>query len=193
MRFEFTATTLGPAPNQFDMVKNGVADAAVSLHGFTPARFPLMRIGEMLKRGTVDGLLMDTSSFADFNMAGTVKHMLDFPRGLFAGTFMVIVNKRKWNSISEADRSAIDKVSGETLSRAAGLNWDMTAAKARASLKPAGVEITMAEGAYLKELEHRLRFLEDEWLKHAAAAGIPPESTAKQRSASCARSSPAIR
>jgi hypothetical protein len=34
------------------------------------------------------------------------------------------------------------------------------------------VEVTMAGGAYLKELEDKLSFLEDDWLKGAQGAGI---------------------
>jgi TRAP-type C4-dicarboxylate transport system substrate-binding protein len=263
VRIEFTAQSLGPPPNQFNMVKDGVADAAITVHGYTPARFPLMQIGElpflsdlseplsvglwrvtqkhfagkdehagtqlvgvfvsqparvwtarkalksipdwdgmklaggaavyleiaralggvgvrapgpqaaeMLKRGVVDGVLIDASSYTDFGLAGTVKHMLDFPKGMSAATFAVILNSAKWNSVSAADRAAIEKISGETLSRTAGRNWDRVAAKSRENVKAAGVEVTMAEGAYLKALEGKLRFLEDQWLQKAAAAGV---------------------
>jgi len=263
VKFEFTAQSMGPPPNQFDMVKDAVADAAITVHGYTPARFPLMQIGElpflsnlseplsvslwrvtqkyfaakdehagtqlmgvfvsqparvwttrkalksvpdwegmklaggasiyleiaktlggvgvrapgpqaaeMLKRGVVDGVLIDASSFTDFSLAGTVKHLLDFPKGMSAATFCVIVNKAKWNSISAADRAAIEKISGEILSRNAGRNWDREAAKSRENVKAAGVEVTMAQGAYLRALEDKLRFLDDQWLQKAAAAGI---------------------
>ncbi len=263
VKVEFTASSLGPPPNQFDLVKDGIADAALTVHGYSPARFPLMGIGElpflanhseplsvalwrvtqkhfgakdeasgtqvmaiftsqpgrvfttrrplksvkdweglklaggaainieeakalgaagirapgpqaaeMTKRGTVDGLFIDMSSFADFNLAGTIKHMLDFPRGIHAATFTLIINKAKWNAISAADRAAIEKISGEALSRAAGRNWDIAAAKARETLKGAGVEVHVADAAYLRELEDKLRFLEDDWVKKAAASGV---------------------
>ena len=98
--------------------------------------------------------------------------MLDFPKGMSAATFCVIVNKAKWNSISAADHAAIEKISGEILSRNAGRNWDREAAKSRENVKAAGVEITMAEGAYLRALEDKLRFLDDQWLQKAAALGV---------------------
>jgi TRAP-type C4-dicarboxylate transport system substrate-binding protein len=82
------------------------------------------------------------------------------------------MNKAKWNALSPEDRAAIQKISGETLSRAAGRNWDAEAAKSRENVKAAGVEVTMASGAYLKELEDKLNFLEDDWLKGAQGAGI---------------------
>jgi TRAP-type C4-dicarboxylate transport system substrate-binding protein len=37
----FPASQLGPVNRQFDLVRNGVVDIAVGLHGATPGRFPL--------------------------------------------------------------------------------------------------------------------------------------------------------
>jgi TRAP-type transport system periplasmic protein len=37
----YPASQLGPVNRQFDLVRNGVADIAVGLHGATPGRFPL--------------------------------------------------------------------------------------------------------------------------------------------------------
>jgi TRAP-type C4-dicarboxylate transport system substrate-binding protein len=37
----FPASQLGPVNRQFDMVRNGVVDIAVGLHGATPGRFPM--------------------------------------------------------------------------------------------------------------------------------------------------------
>lgn len=40
----FPAGQLGPPPRQFDLVRNGVADVAVILHGATPGRFPMSEL-----------------------------------------------------------------------------------------------------------------------------------------------------
>jgi TRAP-type C4-dicarboxylate transport system substrate-binding protein len=130
----------------------------------------------MVRRGVADGLFIDASSFTDFSLAGTIKHQLDFPKGIYSATFFLGMNKNKWNALSADDRAAIMKISGETLSRAAGRNWDTEAAKSRENVKAAGVEVTMASGAYLKELEDKLRFLEDDWLKGAQGAGVDGKS-----------------
>jgi TRAP-type C4-dicarboxylate transport system substrate-binding protein len=47
VRVEFTAGPMGPPPAQFDMVRDGVVDAAISIHGYTPTRFELTRVGEL--------------------------------------------------------------------------------------------------------------------------------------------------
>jgi TRAP-type C4-dicarboxylate transport system substrate-binding protein len=264
VRFEFTASGLGPPPTQLDMVKDGVVDAAITVHGFTPARFPLMQLGElpflsklseplsvamwrvtqkhfaarnehggtqlltvwasqpglvwsakpamrtpkdwegvklggvssitldiskalgavpvrapgpaqaveMLKRGTVDAVYLDTSSFLDFNMAGTVRYVLDFPKGMYASTLPLMINQAKWNAISAADRAAIEKLSGEPLSRTAGRNWDGEAAKARQAIPGSGAEFIPVDGAVFRAYEDRLRFLEEQWVQKANAVGV---------------------
>lgn len=40
----FNAAQMGPPPQQYDLVRTGVADISYALHGFTPGRFPLVEI-----------------------------------------------------------------------------------------------------------------------------------------------------
>lgn len=40
----FNSAQMGPPPQQYDLVRTGVADIAYALHGFTPGRFPLTEI-----------------------------------------------------------------------------------------------------------------------------------------------------
>jgi len=277
VRFEVTASSLGPPPTQLDMVKDGIVEAVFSVHGYTPQRFPLARVGElpflsdlseplsvalwqvtdkhfasrdehagiqllalwaaqpgrvwtskkplksmadwngmklaggaainvdiakalggvgirapgpqaaeMVRRGVTDGLFIDASSFTDFSLQGTIRHLLDFPKGIYSATFFFGVNKAKWNQLSQADRDAILQLSGERLSRIAGRNWDAEAAKSRENVKAAGVEVTMASGTYLAELESALRSFEDDWLKAAQATGIDAKAALAALKASIA-------
>lgn len=47
VRIEFTATSLGAPPRQFDLVRDGVADLALGVHGYTPDRFVLPQVAEL--------------------------------------------------------------------------------------------------------------------------------------------------
>lgn len=40
----FNSAQMGPPPQQYDLVRTGVADISYALHGFTPGRFPLTEI-----------------------------------------------------------------------------------------------------------------------------------------------------
>ncbi len=48
----FEASQMGPAPRQFDLVRQGVADISVALLGLTPGRFPRMELLDMA--GVID-------------------------------------------------------------------------------------------------------------------------------------------
>lgn len=43
----FPGSQMGPPPRQFDLVRSGVADIAVMLHGLAPGRFPLVELAHM--------------------------------------------------------------------------------------------------------------------------------------------------
>ncbi|MFN3937868.1 MAG: TRAP transporter substrate-binding protein [Gemmobacter sp.] len=47
VRIEFTTTSMGPPPRQFDIVQDGVVDMAWSVHGYTPERFPHAGVSEL--------------------------------------------------------------------------------------------------------------------------------------------------
>jgi len=47
VKIEFTTTSLGAPPRQFDLVKDGVADMAMGVHGYTPDRFVLPTAAEL--------------------------------------------------------------------------------------------------------------------------------------------------
>ena len=52
VKVEFTATSLGAPPAQFDLVRDGIADMALSIAGYTPDRLKLVQIAEMPFTGT---------------------------------------------------------------------------------------------------------------------------------------------
>jgi TRAP-type C4-dicarboxylate transport system substrate-binding protein len=47
VKIEILPSPLGPPPAQFDIAKDGLADVAFSVHGYTPGRFTLTEIAEL--------------------------------------------------------------------------------------------------------------------------------------------------
>lgn len=77
------------------------------------------------------------------------------------------MNERKWNAISEADRAAISKISGEHIARMFGEKWNEGEQKAIVALTDAGLKTYHLEGEELAKLKKELEFLETEWIKAA--------------------------
>ena len=67
-----------------------------------------------------------------------------FPGGLYNVSFAMIMNPAKWSQISEADRAAINKLSGEALARRAGKAWDATDAKGEKAVRDANIPVVIA-------------------------------------------------
>ncbi len=145
--------------------------------GATAVQRPGPQVREMLEKKIVDAAFIDHSSYKDFGLQPYIEYAMEAPKGFYAPTFYIIVNEAKWNALSDADREAIMGISGETLARTAGANWDDEARKAMEQMKENGVERIVAEGAYLEQLEQALVLpAEAEYYETAGEAGIDGEA-----------------
>ena len=70
------------------------------------------------------------------------------------------------------DQAAINKLSGEALSRRAGKAWDAADARGEKAMRDAGIPIVMASPQFVAELKARLTPLESAWNDKAKAKGL---------------------
>ena len=94
------------------------------------------------------------------------------PGGISNYSTFVVVNARKWQSISAADRKAIDGIAGEHVARALGKIIDASAKLGVAQMKAAGTKSNIASAALMAALKKKLAFLEQRWIKKAAKKGV---------------------
>ena len=67
-----------------------------------------------------------------------------FDGGLYNVSMFLVINKKKWNKLSDEDKEAIKSVSGEALAKMAGKAWD------RADTN--GIDASIKNGVLLKVL-----------------------------------------
>ena len=96
-----------------------VSEVAVAL-GATPVQAPSSKAYELLSGGVADGILFPFESVGFFKLDGILDKGLTVPGGLYNTSFFTVMNKAKWDGLSDEDKAAIDKVSGEALARLAG-------------------------------------------------------------------------
>jgi len=82
------------------------------------------------------------------------------------------MNEGKWKQISPADQTAINKLSGEALSRRAGKAWDAADARGEKAMRDAGIPIVVASPQFVAELKGRLAAVENAWFERAKAKGL---------------------
>ena len=101
-----------------------------------------------------------------------MKYVTTVPEGLYNISFFLVMNKTKWDSISKADREAIERVSGEAFARRAGRVWDTEDKLALELMAKNSVEITRMDGKFREEVAARLAEVRNEWLESAGKHGV---------------------
>ena len=102
----------------------GVSGDVGAALGATGIRVPAPKVYETLASNAADGVMMPMEGKASFKLFEVAKNTFTVPGGFYRGSFAMIMNQDKWDSLSPEDQAALDKVFGENLSRIAGQMWD---------------------------------------------------------------------
>lgn len=130
------------------------------------------RSHEVISGGTVDAFAgYSVQDATSFNVVQYAKTVIDVPGHLTAPSFVLFVNKRKWNSISAADRAAVMKLSGESFAARSAV-YDEIETKVRADAAAKGVKFVNAEPKLVEDLRKLAAPLEQAWLETARQMGV---------------------
>jgi TRAP-type C4-dicarboxylate transport system substrate-binding protein len=133
---------------------------------------PAVRMYEIVSKGTVDAYVgIPYSDVKNFKLVPYTKAVTTIPGKIGGASFSMFMNEQTWSKISKKDQEAIDKVSGEMIARHAAA-WDADDKVGMKELLDSGAKQVPAPAEFLAELHEKLKFLEDNWLKDAAAAGV---------------------
>jgi TRAP-type C4-dicarboxylate transport system substrate-binding protein len=152
-------------------VGGGMAADVGTAIGATVIFKPAPESYELLSQGIVDGVFFPGESIISFKLDKLLKHVTDFPGGLYSDSHAVIMSDAKFAALSPADQAAIMKLSGEALSRNAGRAWDRMAAEGWKTVKANNVQITPASPALIASIKEKTRDFEAAWIKEAQAKG----------------------
>lgn len=140
--------------------------------GSVTVNAPASESYEMLSRGVIDGLYFQYDQMENFKLDKLIKSAVAVPGGFGKSSQYMFMNERKWKSISEADRAAIEKISGEYIARDFGGKWQQSEVKAIKTLTDAGLKTHHVEGAELDKLKADLAFIEKDWIAAAAKKNV---------------------
>jgi TRAP-type C4-dicarboxylate transport system substrate-binding protein len=127
---------------------------------------------ELLSTGVMDGTLFPAESIESFKIDKVVRYATTFPGGLYNTSFVMLMNKAKYDSLSPELKKAVDSISGEHAARMIGRGWDKVDRRGMAFMQAAGVQFTAAGPDFVKEVKRRAAPLEDRWAKAAAERGM---------------------
>lgn len=112
----------------------GVSGDVGAALGATGIRVPAPKVYETLDSNAADGVMMPMEAKKSFKLFEVAKNSYEVPGGFYRGSFAVIMNQDTFDRMSQANRTALEKVFGEPLSRIAGQAWDQIDAAGTESL-----------------------------------------------------------
>jgi TRAP-type C4-dicarboxylate transport system substrate-binding protein len=157
--------------------------------GMSVVAMPATKAHEALQRGTVEGVLFPWEAMNSFRLNELVKYHLEVPGGMYAATFVIVMNPKSFDNLSDANKAALMKASGEAGSAYFGKKWDEADANAKADAKKLGHDISTLAPDQLKIWKEKLQFVEEEWLKEAKKRGYDGKKLLEDLRASIAASS----
>jgi TRAP-type transport system periplasmic protein len=127
---------------------------------------------ELLSSGVMDGTLFPAESIESFKLDKVIKYATQFPGGLYNTSFVFMMNEKKWDAISQQDKDALTKISGEYAARLFGRNWDKQDRRGMAFMQASGVQFTKADAKFVSDVKAKTSELETKWVSDAQAKGL---------------------
>ncbi|ASJ76823.1 TRAP transporter substrate-binding protein [Granulosicoccus antarcticus] len=157
-------------------VPGGVANDLIAALGAEQMLVSPSEIYETMSRGVIDALTMPAETMVSYKFIDAVDNITQIPGGLYNTTWFMSMNQGRWDSLSEDDQKAIMSVSGEAFARLQGQAWDVADAAAWEAIKEADIPVTVADDAFIAEINAALEPIEAEWLEKAAKKGVDGEA-----------------
>ena len=151
----------------------------VQYMGAVPIAAPITQVYPGLERGTMDGAMVPFTTILDFRLGEVAKGFTISGPIFGRSVFLIAMNQKKFDGLSAANRAAIDKLSGRTLSRKATEVYIKRAEQAVASVRGKAdvYELPKSEQDRISKV---LRPIIDEWIKEMEPKGIPAREMLKK-------------
>lgn len=145
---------------------------ALTLLGAVPVSKPATETYELMASGVLDGTVMPPETILPFKLIEHSNFATIIPGAITNSILTLAINEAKWNSLSQADRDAIQKISGETFARNIGLAYVAGNEATWEAMRKAGKSIETASPAMVAEMKTRLKPMETAWADKARAKGV---------------------
>jgi len=144
-----------------------VATAFLKQFGAVPVAMSVTKVTEAIDRGVLDGLMQSWVGLVTFRTHNVVKYHYEAPVG--ALTFLIGLNKKKWNKLSAPHKALIDKYGGAYMAAKAGAAFDKLGKERLAKHRnDADRKFTIPTETQLLKARAAAQPIYDEWL-----AGTP--------------------
>jgi TRAP-type C4-dicarboxylate transport system substrate-binding protein len=156
----------------------GAVTKIVTALGGAPVSMPMSEVYDALSRGVAEGSVAPYEALEGFKWGEVVKYSTEAWGMYYVGTFFVVMNKDRWNSLPADIQNIIEKMNEEWIEKH-GRAWD--------EIDKAGKEFTIKLGNKIisvsKEENERwakaVRPILDDYVNNMKAKGLPGEEALK--------------
>ena len=141
--------------------------------GAVPVAMPMPSTYGALEKGVVDGAIVGISVVNSFKLHEVVKHFIvDLPFGY--SPFFIGMNRKRYNSLSAAQKAAIDKNSGLDLGLLGARTYQAERERGIKTVEAKkGSSVTKLTAAEKAQWVERLTTVRDEWIARFEKSGLP--------------------
>lgn len=140
--------------------------------GATPVALPAPAAYEAIQKGVADGAMFPYESIAGFRLGELLDYHLEIPGGLYTTPFAIMMNRAKYDGLSDAHKQVLADVGGVNGAKILGQGWDEADAVGRQAALDQGGTITKLDDAELARWAAKIEFMNDAWIEKANGVGL---------------------
>lgn len=149
---------------------NSLESESLKKWGASPVGMPVSELSISMQKGVVDGALTAYSALKSHKLIDVIHHMTELN---FSGALMVVLmNKKKWDSLSDEARAAIDSVANKEFGLMAAKAFDDEDEEILALAKSKGIEFHQLPPAEKEKLRLAVEDNWNEWVKEHSKKGM---------------------
>ena len=151
-----------------------VISSMLGAMGATPVGMPVPQVAPSLSKGVIDGMVVPYEIMPSFKLHELTKAhtTVSGERGLYTTAFLFLMNKAKYESLSDAHKTVIDNNSGMSLAKLAGQLWDGFEGPALELAKRAGGDFHSLSGEKLAAFKIVGDQVVTDWIEKANSNGM---------------------
>lgn len=150
---------------------SGPIKALLETFGATPQGLPPGKVYESVQKGVIDGSVFPWDPMNSFKLSEVMNHHLDVG-GVYTVSFWFAMNERKYNSLPEDVRAAIDSISGDYLISRLGGWWNQWDKLGRDKALAKGDNLIVLSEAEREEWHRAAQPVIDAWLTSLEEDGV---------------------
>jgi len=147
--------------------------------GATPVVMPGNQAYEAIQKGVAEGAMFPFEAVAGYKLFELVDHHLEIPGGLYTTPFVVLMNPKKYEGLSDAHKAVLTKAGGVAGAAILGKGWDEADANGRAAAEAAGNTISVISDEELARFKASAQSVTDAWIEVANERGHDGEALYK--------------